>query len=382
MPVWYSSVVEEHLATRNAAGLFDVSHMGVYQADGPEACAFLDSVVGNDVAGLAVGESLYTQFLDPAAHVIDDTMIYRIGDQAYLVVVNAANDEKDWAWLNAVRAGSVRVDDVRQAARAFGTGCELRDLRDPQQGGERRVDIALQGPRSREIVLALGCSQADAARMKALPWAGVMQAVFGEFDLIVSRTGYTGERVAFELFVHPDRATELWQQLIAVGTPLGMKPIGLGARDSLRTEAGLPLYGHEMGGDLDLGVGQAGFASYVKLHKPWFIGRSAYLEQEAQRTGEVVRFRFDEKGVRMAHLHDPVVDRRGKVIGVVTSCAVDAQGYLTGQAYLQLKSTVEGTPIGIFQSAAREPEVAPASLRLGQRAPVPSAATVLSRFPR
>jgi glycine hydroxymethyltransferase len=382
MPVWYSSVVEEHLATRNAAGLFDVSHMGVYQVDGPQACAFLDSVVGNDVDGLAVGESLYTQFLDPAAHVIDDTMVYRIDHQAYLVVVNAANDEKDWAWLNAVRAGSVRVDDVRQAARAFGTGCELRDLRDPKQGGARRVDIALQGPRSREIVLALGCSPADAAGLKALPWAGVMQGVFGEFDLIVSRTGYTGERVAFELFVHPDRAAELWQQLVAVGTPLGMKPIGLGARDSLRTEAGLPLYGHEMGGDLDLGVGQAGFASYVKIHKPWFIGRSAYLEQEAQRTGEVVRFRFDEKGVRMAHLHDPVVDRRGKVIGVVTSCAVDAEGYLTGQAYLLLKSTLEGTPIGIFQSAAREPEVAPASLRLGQRAPVPTAARVLSRFPR
>jgi len=95
-----------------------------------------------------------------------------------------------------------------------------------------------------------------------------------------------------------------------------------------------------------------------------------------------VRFRFDEKGVRMAHLHDPVVDRKGKVIGVVTSCAVDAEGFLTGQAYLQLKSTSEGTSIGIFQSAAREPEVAPGSLRLGQRASVPTAATVLSRFPR
>ena len=382
MPVWYSSVVEEHLATRNAAGLFDVSHMGVYQAEGSQACAFLDSVVGNDVAGLAVGESLYTQFLDPAAHVIDDTMVYRVGEQSYLVVVNAANDEKDWAWLNAVLAGSVRVDDARPAARAFGSGCVLRDLRDPKQGKDMRVDIALQGPRSREIVLALGCSAEDAGRLKALPWAGVMHGVFGGFDLIVSRTGYTGERVAFELFVHPDRSPELWQKLIAVGTPMGIKPIGLGARDSLRTEAGLPLYGHEMGGDLDLGVGQAGFGSYVKPHKPWFIGRSAFLAQEAERSGEVVRFRFDEKGVRMAHLHDPVVDRKGKVIGVVTSCAVDAEGFLTGQAYLQLKSTSEGTSIGIFQSAAREPEVAPGSLRLGQRASVPTAATVLSRFPR
>jgi glycine hydroxymethyltransferase len=382
MPVWYSSVIEEHLATRHAAGLFDVSHMGVYQVDGPQACAFLDSVVGNDVADLSEGESLYTQFLDPAAHVIDDTMVYRIEAQSFLVVVNAANDEKDWAWLNAVREGRVRVDATRPAAHAFGTGCDLRDLRDPKQGSAMRVDIALQGPRSREILLALGCSPADGARLKALPWAGVMHGVFGGLDLIISRTGYTGERVAFELFVHPEHGPQLWQKLMAVGTPLGMKPIGLGARDSLRTEAGLPLYGHEMGGDLDLGVGQAGFASYVKPHKPWFIGRSAFVAQEAARTGEVARFRFDEKGVRMAHLHDPVVDRRGKVIGVVTSCAVDAEGYLTGQAYLQLKSSVEGTPIGIFQSAAREPEVAPGSLRLGQRAPVPTAATVLSRFPR
>ncbi len=382
MPVWYTSVLEEHLATRQAAGLFDVSHMGVYLVEGPQACAFLDSVVGNDVAALEVGESLYTQFLAPDACVIDDTMIYRRSAEAYLVVVNASNDDKDWAWLNAVRAGEVCVDLDRPWALAFGRGCRLRNLRDTKESEAMRVDIALQGPKSRDILIALGCDANTASRLRALPWAGVTEGVFGGFELVVSRTGYTGERVAFELFVHPEKSVDLWNALLAVGGPLGLKPVGLGARDSLRTEAGLPLYGHEMAGPLGLGVGAAGFASYVKTHKPWFVGRSAFLAQEASRKGEVVRFRFDEKGVRMAHTGDPVVDRRGRVIGHVTSCAVDSEGYLLGQAYLELKYTGEGTPIAIYQGAPSEPGKAPRDLALGDRAVVPTPTTVLPRFPR
>jgi len=382
MPVWYTSVIDEHLATRQAAGLFDVSHMGVYQVEGPLACTFLDSVVGNDVAALEVGESLYTQFLTSDAAVVDDTMVYRRGEQTYLVVVNASNDDKDWAWLNAVREGKVMVDRERPWALAFGRDCRLRNLRDPKEGKDMRVDIALQGPKSREILLALGCDAETAGRIRALKWAGVTEGVFGGIDLIVSRTGYTGERVAYELFVHPDKCVELWNVLLKVGGPFGLKPVGLGARDSLRTEAGLPLYGHEMAGTLGLGVGGGGFGSYVKVHKPWFIGRAAYVRQEAERKGEVVRFRFDEKGVRMAHGGDPVVDRRGRVIGVVTSCAVDREGYLLGQAYLELKYTAEGTPIAVFQGASKEAGKAPAALSIGDRATVPTAATVLSRFPK
>jgi glycine hydroxymethyltransferase len=168
-------------------------------------------------------------------------------------------------------------------------------------------------------------------------------AVIGNFDLIVSRTGYTGEKMAFELFVHPERAVDFWNAVMKAGEKFGVKPIGLGARDSLRTEAGLPLYGHEMGlgsgkmGQHDLGVAEGGFGSYVKPYKPWFIGREAFVAREKNRKGVVVRFRFSEKGVRMAHNGDPVVDKRGKAIGWVTSCAVDAEGYLTGQAYLDLK---------------------------------------------
>jgi glycine hydroxymethyltransferase len=382
MPVWYTSVVEEHLATRTEAGLFDVSHMGVYQAEGPQASAFLDSVFTNDVDGLAVGESHYTQLLAPDGSVIDDAMIYRRSEQAYLIVVNASNDDKNWAWLDALRKGTVRVDDRRPAAKVFGRGLILRNLRDPASGKDQRVDIALQGPRALDILLALRPDEATTARLRALPWAGVTQAVLGGFDLVVSRTGYTGERVAFELFVHPDHSVRLWETLLKVGSEFGLKPVGLGARDSLRTEAGLPLYGHEMAGPHGLGVGDAGFASYVKTYKPWFIGREAFLRQEAERQGEVARFRFDEKGVRMAHGGDPVVDRKGRVIGFVTSCAVDREGYLLGQAYLERKSAVEGAPIGIFQGGYKPAAPGPSGPAAGDRLTVPTPATVLARFPR
>lgn len=381
MPVWYSSVVEEHLAVRQAAGLFDVAHMGVYQAEGPQAAIFLDSVTGNDVGGLEVGESLYTHFLDPDANVIDDLLVYRRAAEKYLVVVNASNDDKDWAWLNAVREGRVRVDNRRPWARAFGRGVVLRNLRDPREGADRRVDVALQGPRSREALLALGADDENRARILGLKRTQLCEAVVGGFELVVSRTGYTGEKMAFELFVHPERADELFRALLAVGEPFGLKPCGLGARDSLRTEAGLPLYGHEMGGERNLGVGEGGFGSYVKTYKPWFIGREAFLAREAARAGVVARFRFNEKGVRMAHGGDPVVDRRGRVIGFVTSCAIDTEGYLTGQAYIELKSAVQGTPIFVYQGAPTSPGKAPAEVRLGDKMVLPTPATILSRFP-
>jgi glycine hydroxymethyltransferase len=207
-------------------------------------------------------------------------------------------------------------------------------------------------------------------------------AEVGGFELVVSRTGYTGERMAFELFVHPDGAVDLWKALTAAGEPLGLKPCGLGARDSLRTEAGLPLYGHEMGGDLGLGVSEAGFGSYVKIYKPWFIGRDAYLEREKSRKAVVARFRFNEKGVRMAHNQDPVVDSKGKVIGIVTSCAVDSEGLLTGQAYIDLKYASEGSQVAIFQSAPKSAGKAPSDLKSGDRVNLPTPATIVSRFPK
>jgi glycine hydroxymethyltransferase len=380
MPVWYTSVMEEHLAVRNSAGLFDVAHMGVYQAEGPDAVTFLDSVVGNDIAGLEVGESCYTHFLDPDANVIDDLLIYRRGKEKFLIVVNASNDDKDWAWLSAVKEGQVLVDHQRPSSRVFGRNVILRNLRDPKEGSEMRVDIALQGPRSRDILLALGCDSETRQRIMGLTRTQLCEAQIGAFELVVSRTGYTGERMAFELFVHPEKSQALFQELLKAGETYGLKPCGLGARDSLRTEAGLPLYGHEMGGELNLGVAEAGFGSYVKVYKPWFIGREAYLAREKIRKSVVWRFRFNEKGVRMAHLRDPVLDKRGRVVGVVTSCAVDKEGFLTGQALLELKIAEEGSQIFIYQSAPAEVGKMPIDLKLGDRTILPTLATVVSRF--
>ncbi len=374
MPVWYTSVVEEHLATRQAAGLFDVSHMGVYDVRGADAASFLDSVCGNDCGGLMPGESLYTHFLTPDANVVDDTLVYRRGWQNYLVVVNASNDDKDRTWLESVRDGKVCIDNVRPWARTFGYNAEIRNLRDPKSGDDMRVDIALQGPKSRDILLAMGVDDETKARIMARKRTELCDAVVGGFDLIVSRTGYTGEKMAFELFVHPDRAVDFWNALLKAGAPFGLKPVGLGARDSLRTEAGLPLYGHEMGdgsgknGVRDLGVAEGGFGSYVKTYKPWFIGREAFLAREKQRKGVVVRFRFDDQRVRMAHNGDPVVDASGNSIGWVTSCAVDSERFLTGQAYVDLAHAAEGTPIGIHQGGAVDKPATPAK--------------VVSRFPK
>jgi glycine hydroxymethyltransferase len=381
MPVWYTSVMDEHLAVRQAAGVFDVAHMGVYQAEGPDAAQFLDSVVGNDASGLDVGESCYTHLLDPDANVIDDLIVYRRGQEKFLIVVNASNDDKDWTWLNAVKNGEVRVDNQRPWSRAFGRNVVLRNLRDPKEGKDMRVDIAFQGPRSRDVLLAMGVDAETRKRIMGLSRTQLCDAVVGGFNLVVSRTGYTGERMAFELFVHPERAADLFKTILKVGETYGVKPIGLGARDSLRTEAGLPLYGHEMGGENNLGVGEAGFGSYVKTYKPWFVGREAFLARELTRKGEVVRFRFVEKGVRMAHGNDPVIDKRGRVTGYVTSCAVDQEGFLTGQAFVELKNSEPETPLWIYQGAPEKAGKPPAELTLGDKTTLPAPAIVVSRFP-
>ncbi len=388
MPVWYSSVIEEHKATRTAAGLFDVSHMGVCDASGPNAAAFLDLITANDVSALEVGNSHYSYLLGPDGIPVDDLMIYRVGEERYLIVINASNNDKDWAWMNAVNEGKALIDSRRSWARNSAR-CVLRDLRDRQWGDECRVDIALQGPKSKDILFSICDNPTERAKLHKLPRTGVMHATLKGFDAIISRTGYTGELIAYELFVHPDKAPEFWDMLMEVGAPFGIKPIGLGARDSLRTEAGLPLYGHELAGPLNLLPGDAGFASYVKTFKPFFVGREPYLAHEAVRKMENARFRMNDKNVRVpkgaANIEmggdmDYVVDKRGRVIGRVLSGAVDSDGYMTGQAYVESKYAAEGTPIGIV--AASKDGKAAHNLKVGDRLPIADAATVVSRFPK
>ncbi|MCL4506529.1 MAG: glycine cleavage system aminomethyltransferase GcvT [Chloroflexi bacterium] len=375
MPVWYggSSVSEEHQAVRKAAGLFDVSHMGVLEASGPNAREFLDAVSTNDVNDIPIGGSAYAYMLDTNGDVIDDIMIYRVEKDNYLVVVNAANNDKDWAWLTAINA-----------AGQYGLPqCRLRDLRDPSSGADIRVDLALQGPASLATLLQLTDDPALRHRLSQLPHTGVTRGALAGIDIFISRTGYTGESLGFELFVHPDHSVELWNAILEAGKSQGVKPAGLGARDSTRTEAGLPLYGHELAGPLNLLPGQVGFAGYVKSHKPFFIGKNAYYQKAAKSTVKLSRFRMSEKGVRMPKLGDPVLDSRGRVIGTVTSCALDTEGYLLGMAVIDLTvGAKDGAQIFILAIPERMPAPLTSLAPLGSKAMVADSATVLTRFPK
>ncbi|HIQ01966.1 MAG TPA: serine hydroxymethyltransferase [Anaerolineales bacterium] len=395
MPLRYGPVLDEHRAVRGAAGLFDVGHMGVFEVSGPFAAPFLDLITTNDVNRLRPGQSHYGFLLDPDGRVIDDLLIYMRGPGRYMLVVNAANTEKDWAWLNSVNQGAVCIDLdrpwVHPSFRA-----DLVDLRAPDQEHNWRVDLALQGPRSRDILLAwleagLQGPAAEEIRGKLLgmrrtelievewPWP---DAPGGVFDLIIARTGYTGERMGFEIFVHPAWAELLWDLLLEHGATFGLRPVGLAARDSLRIEAGLPLYGHELAGPLDLRPDDAGLEGYVKVYKPFFVGREPFRAHAAGRKMEVIRFRLAERNVPMPNQGDRVVDRRGRVIGQVTSAAQDTEGYLVGMAVVDRRFAEPGAEVHVMATARKPTEKPLEELEVGDRVPLATEGTVLERFPR
>jgi glycine hydroxymethyltransferase len=385
MPVWYTSVGDEHRAVRRAAGLFDVAHMGVFEIAGPHATAFLDTVLSNYAAWLEDGQSCYGYLLDPDGNVIDDVMIYRRRPDLYLMVVNASNEDKDWDWLNAVNERRVVIDRARPWVQVEARAT-LRNLKDPALGERQKRDIALQGPASLPTLQTLTDDpelKAALARVRrtdliecelAGPSIGSGQGI----PLVIARTGYCGEEWGYEIFVHPNEVVNLWQAILEAGEPFGVKPTGLAARDSTRTEAGLPLYGHELAGPFDISPVEAGFPGYVKYHKPFFVGRDALLAREEGRTREVIRFRVNQKGVRRPHTGDPVVNKKGQYIGQVTSCSIDTEGYLLGLAIVEKRYNVPDTSIAIFPLGGKSLEEA---LLRGKRVALPVGATVLTRFP-
>jgi glycine hydroxymethyltransferase len=382
MPVWYTSVSEEHKAVRETAGLFDVAHMGVLEVAGEHATAFLDAVTSNYVRWISDGQSQYSYLLDPDGNVIDDIFIYRRAADRYMIVVNAANAEKDLAWLNAVNSGQYLIDREHPDIELEGPAV-IRDLKDPSSGEDQRVDLAIQGPNSLAILQSLTEDPRLRAKLARIRRTEFIETELAGIGLIVARTGYTGEDIGYELYLHPDNAVRMWNLLLEKGKDYGLKPAGLGARDSTRTEAGLPLHGHDLAGPYNISPIEAGFGPYVKFHKPYFIGRKALLEKEATRTMEVVRFRMNEKGVRMAKLGDPVVDKRGQYIGRVTSCALDSEGFQIGLAYVDRRYNRVGTPIGIIPLPHGEiPPTKPVEeLALGDKMLLQEWATVLTRFP-
>ncbi len=381
MPVWYTSVSDEHEAVRSTAGLFDVAHMGVLDVKGEHAASFMDAVATNYARWIDPGQSIYAYLLDPDGNIIDDLMMYRMARDHYLLVVNAVNADKDLAWLCAVNSRQFIIDRDNPAMEIEGQ-VVIRDLKDPSSGADQRVDVALQGPNSLAILQSLAEDVGIRRKLAHIRRTDHARLELAGIDLIVARTGYTGEEYGFELLVHPDRAMELWNLLLAKGAPLGIKPCGLGARDSTRIEAGLPLYGHELAGEYGISPSEAGFAPYVKFHKPFFIGRKHALHNELNKTMEVVRFRVNETGVRALRGGDPVVNRRGQYIGRVTSCTL-VGSHQIGLAYVEKRYNEAGTEVGIFPlpHGKKGPEKAIEDLAQGDRVPLHIWATVLTRFP-
>jgi glycine hydroxymethyltransferase len=423
MPVWYTSIAEEHRAVRQTAGLFDVGHMGVLEVAGEGAASFLDALTTNYVRWLRVGECQYTYLLDPDGQVIDDLLVYcRAGTTAdgrpqtaqttaddrrqtansggqwsavsghppavsrqpsavvYMLVVNAVNAEKVLAWLCAVQSREVVIDRAFPHKEIADT-VTIRDLKDTSSGDDRRIDLALQGPKALSILRRLAADERMSRRLGNLRRFEFTEGQLDGVPAIISRTGYTGEEIGFEVYAHPDNAVALWKRLFEVGAEFGLKPTGLGARDSTRTEAGLPLYGHELAGEQHISPIAAGYGAFVKFHKPFFVGRDALLANEARRERKIARFRCREKGGRVISPGDPVVALQGnRVIGAVTSCAA-VDGYQIGMAFVDKTRAQVGAAIGVFPLArARAAGKAIEALKMGDSVVLHHEAAILSRF--
>ncbi|MCJ7717078.1 MAG: glycine cleavage system aminomethyltransferase GcvT, partial [Anaerolineales bacterium] len=347
MPVRYTSIMEEHRAVRQTAGLFDVSHMGVFEISGPNATTFLDVVFSNYAAWLNDGQSMYGYFLEPNGNVVDDGIIYKIRSDFYYLVINASNEAKDWDWLNAVNDGKVVLDQNRPWIKVEASAV-LRNLKDPKSGKDQMRDIALQGPASIKILQAMAEDPGLRKDLGRLRRTELISCKLIGIPVVIARTGYTGETWGFEILVHPDKMDKLWTTILEKGEPYGIKPAGLACRDSTRIEAGLPLYGQELAGPLSISPVEAGFPGYVKYHKPFFIGRDVLLSKEGNRSREIIRFRCNQKRCRRPNTGDPVVDERGVEIGKVTSCSLDEEGYLVGLALVDKRCTIPGIPLVVF----------------------------------
>ena len=372
MPVWYASALDEHQAVRSAAGLFDLGHMGVFQIDGRHATAFLNAVTSNYAAWLENGQSQYAYLFDADGRVLDDIFVYRRAKDRYLVVVNAVNEQKDWAWLHGVNEGTYALDPEHPERRP--KPVRLTDLK----ASRGVVDLALQGPSSPDILSA--CVSPEQRRTLA----ALQRTQFCEIDvdghqILVARTGYTGEEQGYEIYVGGTSVDWLWNLLLDAGDTFGVKPCGLAARDSTRTEAGLPLYGHELAGPHDINPFEAGFGSYVKLHKAFFAGRTQCIAQYTNQTRSICRFGI-ERGARRVQTEAAMLDRSGTVIGHVTSCVSLGESQV-GLAIVNARSIDPGTPVA-FVNPPRG-ERAPATsdrLQIGDRVTQPTAGTILPRF--
>lgn len=285
MPIQYSDIADEHNAVRQACGVFDVSHMGEVLVEGPEAEKYVQHIFTNDVAGAPVGKIFYGMMLHPDGGTVDDLLVYKQGNDKFFLVINAANIDKDFAWMTEQIKG-FNATAVNQS--------------------EIYGQLAVQGPRAEAIVekyLGLACSELAFYTFKDVETEGE--------TIIISRTGYTGED-GFEIYGSHDYIRACWDKLLASGE---VKPCGLGCRDTLRFEVGLPLYGDELTDELS--PIEAGLGMFVKLDKEEFVGKEAVAKQKAEGvTRKIIGIELTGKAIPR-HGYD--VEADGKVIGTVTT---------------------------------------------------------------
>lgn len=287
MPVRYTDVIDEHRAVRERAGLFDVSHMGEIKVTGPGALAFLQGLTPNNVARLKIGRAHYSGLLTEHGTYIDDILIYRQDDEAFLLVVNAGNHEKDLAWILDRAPANCTVTDI----------------------SDRVALLALQGPRAEAIL-----RQLTRVPLDEIPYYGFVEDTVDGRRAMISRTGYTGED-GFELYTTNDHAVGIWDAVCEAGAAEGLLPAGLGARDTLRLEAGMALYGHEI--DDTRTPYDAGLGWVVKLKKGDFVGRDALVAQKAEGpVRRLIGFTVDGRGIAR---EGAKVQIDGATVGVVTS---------------------------------------------------------------
>ena len=280
MPIQYSNITDEHQAVRQHCGVFDVSHMGEVLVSGTDAERYVNHIFTNNVEGLAVGKIIYGMMCYENGGVVDDLLVYKMADDRFFLVINAANIDKDWAWIQLQAEGfNVTLDNQ----------------------SDYYGQLAVQGPEAERImeeILNLPCSELTFYTFKTMG------------DVIVSRTGYTGED-GFEIYATPDYINQCWDKLMAAG----VTPCGLGCRDTLRFEVGLPLYGDELSAEITPIM--AGLGMFVKLDKEEFVGRDALAKQKAEGVAQkLVGIELQDKAIPR---HGYTVMKDGQPIGTVTT---------------------------------------------------------------
>jgi len=342
MPVRYSSDLAEHHAVRRAAGLFDISHMAEFTVDGEDAGAFLDYALAGRLSTLAIGKAKYSLVRDESGGIVDDVIVYRLAEGRYLVIANAGNREA------VAEALAERVPD---AAAAGAARVEVEDVSDAF------ALIAVQGPAARSVLEATAGIEGLERELSDLPYYAATQGRFDGEPLLIARTGYTGED-GFELLVPTAAAGALWDALSVAGDPLGLVPAGLAARDTLRLEAGMPLYGHE----LSRGIvpAQAGLGRVVAADKEAFVGKtglSAVVSTAAPvLVGLVGEGRRAGRAGYAVYTADAAAGSDAAPVGEITSGALSPTlGHPIAMAFVAPAVSAPGTPLTIDVRGTRLP---------------------------